>query len=101
VSCTKARAAFEAGKQKIGEEVDAKKSVIGPDAVWEFLAQADTVHVASGQKTITYTPDSSTREELLNKATGRTGNLRAPALRIGNDLYIGYNQAMYDALFSR
>lgn len=57
--------------------------------------------MASGQKTITYTPDHSAREELIKKATGRTGNLRAPALRIGNDLYIGYNQAMYDTLFSR
>lgn len=54
--------------------------------------------MASGQKTLSYKPDSSSREELIKKATGRTGNLRAPALRIGNDLYIGYNQAMYDGL---
>ena len=66
--------------------------------MWEFLSQADTIHVASGQKTITFTPDPANKEELIKKATGRTGNLRAPALRIGNDLYIGYNQAMYDGL---
>jgi hypothetical protein len=54
--------------------------------------------VASGQKTLTFTPDSSNKEELINKATGRTGNLRAPALRIGDDLYIGYNAAMYEDL---
>jgi len=54
--------------------------------------------VASGQKTLIYKPDSNNKEELIKKATGRTGNLRAPALRIGNDLYIGYNQAMYEGL---
>lgn len=63
-----------------------------------MLSQADTVHVASGQKTLIYKPDSNNKEELIKKATGRTGNLRAPALRIGNDLYIGYNQAMYEGL---
>lgn len=72
--------------------------MIGPDQVWDFLVQADTVYVASGQKTLSFKPDSSNRDELIKKATGRTGNLRAPALRIGNDLYIGYNAAMYEDL---
>ena len=80
--------------------VDAKKEVIGPDQVWDFLASAGTVYVASGQKTLSFKPDSSNNDELINKATGRTGNLRAPALRIGDDLYIGYNGAMYEGLGS-
>ena len=70
--------------------------MIGPDQVWNVLAQADTVHVASGQKTLSFKPDLSNRDELINKATGITGNLRAPALRLGNDLYIGYNAALYE-----
>ncbi len=72
--------------------------MIGPDQVWSFLQKASTVHVASGQKTLTFKPDSSNKEELINKATGRTGNLRAPALRLGEDLYIGYNAVMYEDL---
>ena len=78
--------------------MDAKKEVIGPDQVWDFLATAATVYVASGQKMLSFKPDSSNKEELINKATGRTGNLRAPALRVGNDLYIGYNAVMYEGL---
>ena len=72
--------------------------MIGPDQVWDFLKQASTVHVASGQKTLIFKPDSASKDELISKATGRTGNLRAPALRIGNDLYIGYNAALYEDL---
>ena len=78
--------------------MDAKKEVIGPDQVWDFLTSAETVYVASGQKTLSYKPDSSTKDELIKKATGRTGNLRAPALRIGRDLYIGFNSTMYGDL---
>jgi hypothetical protein len=30
--------------------------------------------------------------------TGRTGNLRAPAILLGDSWYIGYNQEMYQGL---
>lgn len=56
------------------------------------------MYVASGQKTLSYKPEQASKEELVKKATGRTGNLRAPALRIGNDLYVGYNVSMYEEL---
>lgn len=78
--------------------MDAKKEVIGPDQVWAFLQSGETIHVASGQKILSFKPDKTNKEQLLNKATGRTGNLRAPALRIGKNLYIGFNTAMYGDL---
>ena len=98
MSCTRARAVFDEKKLEIREEVDAKKEAIGPGQVWDLLSSAATVHVASGQKTLSLKPDAANKEELIKRATGRTGNLRAPALRIGDDLYIGYNQAMYEGL---
>ncbi len=82
------------------EEKDAKKDVISGEAVWSVLSAAETVYVASGKKFLKYTPDSSTKEELVAKATGRTGNLRAPTLRRGDALYIGYNIEMYDNFFN-
>jgi len=82
----------------IGEEVDAKKQVVGPDRIWGLLSGADTVYVASGRKRLVFKPDGSNREELVNKATGPTGNLRAPTLRIGKNLYIGFNEVMYEDL---
>ncbi len=73
--------------------------MIGPDQVWDFLKEAENIHIASGQKILHFQPGQAEREELLKKATGRTGNLRAPTLRLGSDLYIGFNQALYDNLF--
>lgn len=72
--------------------------MIGPDQVWDLLSGAATVYVASGQKTLSFKPDAANKDELIKRATGRTGNLRAPALRVGDDLYIGYNQDMYEGL---
>lgn len=82
----------------MGEEKDAKKDVISGEDVWSVLSAAETVYVASGGKLLKYAPDSSTKDELITKATGRTGNLRAPALQRGKTLYIGFNQEMYNNL---
>lgn len=40
-------------------------------------------------------PGENDRDEILAKCTGRTGNLRAPVLRRGDVLYIGYNDELY------
>lgn len=99
-SCKKAWEAFTDAKIDIAEEIDAKKNIIGKNDVWAVLRKAENVYVASGQKTIRYKPDSTNKEELINKATGRTGNLRAPTLCRGENLYVGFNVSMYEGLMS-
>lgn len=56
--------------------------------------------MASGKKILEFDPAGEDFDELLNKATGRTGNLRAPTVRIGATLYVGFNQEMYEQLVS-
>ncbi|BHH82883.1 hypothetical protein LA52FAK_11720 [Desulforhopalus sp. 52FAK] len=65
-----------------------------------MVKTADKIVVASGQKTLEFDPNSAEKDEIIKKITGRTGNLRAPALKIGNVYYIGFNVGMYDNLFS-
>lgn len=64
------------------------------------MRTAEKIVVARGQKTLEYDPGSADKEELLKKITGRTGNLRAPTLRIGNVYYVGFNVTMYENLFA-
>lgn len=45
-----------------------------------------------------YTPDAESKEEILKVSLGRTGNLRAPTLLVGKNLYVGYNEEMYREL---
>jgi len=79
--------------------VDARKEPITSERVWAILGEADKVYVASGRNTLGYEPDDNNRDELVKLATGRTGNLRAPTLKIGNELYIGFNASMYEDVF--
>jgi len=83
---------------KIGEVVDARKNVIKAAAAWELFQDADSLHVGKGKRTVVFRPDPASQEEILKETLGRTGNLRAPTLRIGKVFYIGYNDSMYKEL---
>ena len=83
---------------QVSEIVDARKNVIKAEGAWELFQDADTLHVGRGKKTVVYAPDSESKEEILKVSLGRTGNLRAPALRVGKIFYVGYNDAMYEEL---
>lgn len=80
--------------------MDAKKETYSGEDVWQLVQGAQKLVVASGQKTLEYEPASADKEEVLKKITGRTGNLRAPTLRIGEVFYIGFNVGMYEELLS-
>lgn len=83
---------------KIAEVVDARKNVIKADGAWELFQDAERLHVGRGKKTLIFTPDSANQEEILKGSLGRTGNLRAPTLRVGKVFYVGYNDEMYKEL---
>ena len=61
---------------------------------------ADTIHVAKGKKIVTFdmrknAPDEDT---LVAHLLGPTGNLRAPTIRKGRTLYVGFNEEAYRTL---
>lgn len=82
----------------VAEEVNAAKDTIKKDDVFALLGGAKKVFVTSGKKIFEYESESADMEEMLTKATGRTGNLRAPALRRGSVYYIGYNDELYKTI---
>jgi hypothetical protein len=72
--------------------------VLGAEEVWERLQAAEKVVIGRGQKAQAYVPDAASKDAIISEALGRSGNLRAPTLKIGNIYYIGYNEAMYKEL---
>lgn len=40
-------------------------------------------------------PRVDSREEILADVMGRSGNLRAPTIRVGNVFLVGFNETMY------
>ncbi|MCA9717161.1 MAG: hypothetical protein H6713_31655 [Myxococcales bacterium] len=46
--------------------------------------------LARGTKIVQYELASADRDEVLDGMLGRTGNLRAPVIRVGAHLYVGF-----------
>ncbi len=89
---------MEQAQIAIAVEVDAKKETIRAEEAWERLQQASRVLVGKGKMVQEYLPDQAEKEALMGVVLGRSGNLRAPALQIGDRYYIGYNEGMYKKL---
>jgi len=82
--------------------VDAKKKVLaGPEAL-ALARAADQLYVAKGKKIVHVDlkkekPDDAT---LLSLMLGPTGNLRAPTVRRGKTLIVGFDTATYSDLLA-
>ncbi len=87
---------FEQKGITLKEVVEARKEKIAGDDAWNILSSADEIVVGKGKKFQVFSPSQEDREEILKAALGRTGNLRAPALRIGKRMVVGFNDEMYE-----
>jgi hypothetical protein len=77
--------------------VDAGKERKGRDEAIRLARSADTVVVAKGKKVVTFDmkgapPDDDTLAAAL---LGPSGNLKAPTLRVGATLLVGFGEAAY------
>ena len=62
------------------------------------MRRAEQVFVAQGQNVQSYVPDPAIKDVLMREVLGRSGNLRAPTVQVGNTYYVGYNETMYKEL---
>ncbi len=77
------------------EVVEARKQKIEGEETWKLLSQAEEIVAGRGRKFVVFHAAADSREKILKACLGRTGNLRAPALRIGNRMVVGFNDEMY------
>ena len=80
-----------------GPAVDATKERKGRDEALKLARAAATVVVARGKKVVSFDmkrepPDDDTLAAYL---LGPTGNLKAPTLRVGDTLLVGFGEAAY------
>ncbi len=79
---------------------DANKQKQGRAEALALAKTANVIHVSKGKKSVTFDmkndpPDEAT---LLSHLLGPTGNLRAPTIKQGKTLYVGFNEEAYRAL---
>lgn len=75
--------------------VDARREKIDATAAWRLLQGLKKITTAKGKKVQVWDPASDRRDEILKQAMGPSGNLRAPALRVGDELVIGFSADFY------
>ena len=63
--------------------------------------QASELFAAKGKKVVhvNLKKDALSDEDISKLMLGPTGNLRAPTLRVGKKLIIGFNEEMYAGIF--
>jgi hypothetical protein len=81
----------------VGEQIDGKKERYGPEEALALARKATEIFVARGKKVVHVDmlaappPD----DELLRLLLGPSGNLRAPTVRRGTTLIVGFDPDTY------
>jgi hypothetical protein len=78
---------------EILEQVSASKK-LGADEARELIVAAATVHITKGKKLDVFDGGKAT-DEIVTKMLGTTGNLRAPTVKAGDQLLVGYNEEIF------
>lgn len=97
MGCKKAQGFLENSDWKVAEWQDASKNRRGRDEAIALARQARSVLVAKGKNVVSFDmrnnpPDDET---LAAHLLGPTGNLRAPTLRVGDRLLVGFSKEAY------
>lgn len=79
------------------ERVSASQK-LGEKEARELLRNASRVFIAKGKKLEEFKGGTATKE-IVQKMLGATGNLRAPTIRVGKTLLVGFNEETYMKVF--
>jgi arsenate reductase-like glutaredoxin family protein len=98
MSCTRASKFLDAHKIEPKETVSAGKKLAAADAA--ALAKAATrIVVSKGSNVSEFKPGGKPGKDVIEAMLGPTGNLRAPCIKAGTTLLVGFNEEAYsDAL---
>jgi hypothetical protein len=100
MTCAKTQGFLAKRRVTVGAQQDAKKATIKGDTALSVLRDIDDLYVAKGKRVVhvDLRQDRPPRAELLGLLLGPTGNLRAPTLRKGRTLIVGFDEATYAKL---
>ena len=80
------------------ETVSASAKLGKKDAA-AFAKAASKVYVAKGKKVDEFEPAGKADTATVAAMLGPTGNLRAPCLRVGRTVIVGFNEDLYERIF--
>ncbi len=79
------------------EQIDAKKTKIDKSDALRLVGDVDEIVASKGKRVvkINLEKEQPNAEFLASLLLGPTGNLRAPTLRVGKTLLVGFDEAAY------
>lgn len=82
--------------------VDAKKTVLADPEALGLLSQVDELYATKGTKVVHVNLKSERPDDvtLLSLVIGPSGKLRAPTLKKGRTLIVGFDEATYQKVFA-
>ena len=78
------------------EETVPASRKLGRDDAFALAANATTVIVAKGKKVSSFTINGKPSADIVDSMLGPTGNLRAPTMRVGKTVVVGFNEEQYE-----
>lgn len=78
-------------------QVDARKTTLKEKEALALVQEVDDIYASKGKRVVhlDLRREKPGRAELLGLLLGPTGNLRAPTLRKGRTLLVGFDEAAY------
>jgi hypothetical protein len=90
---------LEANDVEIKETVPASRKLQADDAA-ELLASASTLIAAKGKKVEEFDVRGGAGDDAVSAMLGPTGNLRAPTIRKGKTVLVGFNEEAFAKVFA-
>jgi len=100
-SCNKTREFLAKFKIETPIIEDARKNILKESDAKKLIGSAKSLYLLRGKTSLHFNlekekPDKAVMEKMI---LGRTGNLRAPAIKYGQNLIIGFNENTYRKIF--
>ncbi len=89
---------MDANELQAKETIPASRKLGRDDAV-ALLKTSSRLLVAKGKKVAEFKTGGKASDEAVDAMLGPTGNLRAPTIRVGKTLLVGFNDEMFDSVF--
>ena len=88
------------GARKIeSKEIVPASRKLGKRDAAAMAKAASKVYVAKGKRVDEWKPAGKAGADLVAAMLGPTGNLRAPCLRVGKTVVVGFNEDLYTSIF--
>ena len=84
----------------VPDDVVLASKKLGRDDAVALARSCDTLIVARGKKVTTFDVSADPGDAMVDSMLGPTGNLRAPTVRSGRTLLVGFNEEQYAAVLA-